>query len=115
MDYIKIFIAFFSFCFFATHSSAQLMSGSLLDEGRKMITSTDFKFKDVNSGVLIYELAVNRTGKVTSAKVIESGSTIGSTPTRVKVRNYLMGFTFQEGTYYPEFHHVRVKITVVPQ
>ncbi len=114
MEYKKIIVALFSFGFIVLNGNAQLISGSLVEEGRKLLTTTDYSFKDINSGVLIYELSVNRIGKVTSAKIVESGSTIKSTPTRVKVRNHLMGFIFQEGTYYPEFHHVKIKITVAP-
>ena len=92
-----------------------MLSGSLVDEGRKLLTTTDFTFKDLNTGTVTFELSINRQGKVTSAKVIDSETNISSTPSRVKVRNYLMGWNFQEGTYFPEFHHVKVKITVIPE
>jgi hypothetical protein len=100
------------FTFFALSSFAQLMDGSLLDEGRKMISKSDFTIYDSNEGVLYYTLAVDRKGKVTSATLVGEGSTITFTPTRMKVRNYLMLLQFEEGTHYPQFHHVRVKVTV---
>jgi hypothetical protein len=99
----------------ASCSFGQLISGTLLDEGRKMISTSSFKLTDHNEGVLFYELAVDRKGNVTSVKMLPEGSTIISTPTRMKVRNHVMTFKFQEGTYYPEFHHVKVKITTVKQ
>lgn len=89
----------------------QLLDGDLVDEQRKLITVTDFKIIDANEGVMFFTLAVNRKGEVTSA-TISTGSTVVSTPTKIKVRNYLMKLKFEEGTYYPEFHHVRVKVTV---
>lgn len=93
-------------------SFSQLMDGNLMDEGRKMISTSTFKIVDNNIGVVYFELAVNRKGVVTSARLINQGTTVVSTPTRMKVRNYLMTMKFEEGTYYPEFHHVRVKMTV---
>ena len=82
-----------------------------MDEARKMISVSTFKLIDNNEGVAFYQLAVNRNGEVTSATLLSAGSTIVSTPTRMKMRNYLMTLKFEEGMYYPEFHHVRVKVT----
>lgn len=92
-------------------SFGQLMDGDLIDEGRKMISTSDFILYDGNEGVLFYELAVDRTGKVTSARLLSEGSTITSTPTRMKARNYLVTLQFEAATHYPQFHHVRVKVT----
>jgi hypothetical protein len=108
---MKIIVAVV-FTFFALSSFAQLMDGSLLDEGRKMISKSDFTIYDSNAGVLYYTLAVDRKGKVTSATLLADGTTVTFTPTRMKARNYLMLLQFEEGTHYPQFHHVRVKVTV---
>ena len=96
---------------FSTFSFSQLLDGTLMDEARKMISVSTFKLIDNNEGVAFYQLAVNRNGEVTSATLLSAGSTIVSTPTRMKMRNYLMTLKFEEGMYYPEFHHVRVKVT----
>lgn len=101
--------------FTSTLSFSQLIDGALMDENRKLITEATFKIIDHNVGVIYYELAVNRKGIVTSAKLLTEGTTIVSTPTRVKARNYAMTLKFAEGTYYPEFHHVRVKISVAKE
>lgn len=108
-------IILFMTLFVSSFSFSQLISGTLVDENRKMISTSDFKVVDNNEGVLFYELAVNRKGIVTSARLLTEGTTVISTPTRIKVRNYLMTLKFEEGTYYPEFHHVKVKITVKKQ
>ncbi len=99
------------FLVFSSYSFSQLISGDLIDEGRKMITVSTFKLIDNNEGIAFYQLAVNRKGEVTSATLLSAGTTIVSTPTRMKMRNYLMTLKFEEGMYYPEFHHVKVKIT----
>jgi len=96
---------------FSTFSFSQLLDGTLMDEARKLISVSTFKLIDNNEGVAFYQLAVNRKGEVTSATLLGAGTTIISTPTRMKMRNYLMTLTFEEGMYYPEFHHVRVKVT----
>ncbi|MEY3236578.1 MAG: hypothetical protein RI883_679 [Bacteroidota bacterium] len=96
---------------FAFNSFSQLLDGTLMDEARKMVSVSTFKLIDNNEGVAFYQLAVNRKGEVTSATLLSAGTTIVSTPTRMKMRNYLMTLKFEEGMYYPEFHHVRVKIT----
>jgi hypothetical protein len=105
------YLILFSFLVITAISNAQLMSGRLIEDERKLLTSTDFTVQDVNEGVVLFELAVNNLGKVTSAKLLANGTTVISTPTRIKVKNELMKWKFQEGTYYPEFHHVTVKIT----
>jgi hypothetical protein len=97
--------------FFANASFSQLISGRLIEDERKLITVTDFTVQDSNEGVLLFELAVNNLGNVTSSKLLNNGTTVISTPTRMKVKNELMKWKFQDGTYYPEFHHVTVKIT----
>jgi hypothetical protein len=105
----------FIFILFSTLSFGQLIDGTLVDENRKMISNSSFKVIDNNVGVLFYVLAVDRKGNVTSATIESKGTTVISTPTRMKVRNHLMTFKFEEGTHYPEFHHVRVKITVAKE
>jgi hypothetical protein len=92
-------------------SFSQLLSGTLMDEGRKLISEIKYVQEGNVDGWVIYELAVNREGNVTGLTIIES--TIKSTPAKVDVRNYLAGMKFEKGTHYPQFHHVRVKITVV--
>jgi hypothetical protein len=97
--------------YFSLNCYGQLVSGRVLEDERKLLSSSDFTILDQNQGVLFYELAVNRLGSVTSVRLINEGTTINSTPTRVKAKNYLMTLKFQEGSYYPEFHHVIIKIT----
>lgn len=102
----------FLFLFATTISFGQLIDGALVDENRKLASPATFKVVDNNEGVMYFQLAVNRKGIVTSASLLTEGTTIVSTPTKIKVRNYLMTLKFEEGTFYPEFHHVRVKVSV---
>lgn len=97
--------------FTAKLTVGQLMGGRLIEDERKLLTPTDFVIEDNNEGILLFELSVNNQGNVTSAKLLSNGTTVVSTPTRINVKNKLMRWKFQEGTYYPEFQHVTVKIT----
>jgi len=103
---------FILFMIISSISFGQLVSGSLIDDGRKMISSETFKVVDSNEGIVFYELAVNPKGIVTSAKLVKDGTTVISTPTKMAVRNYVMTLKFEEGTHFPAFHHVVVKVTV---
>ena len=94
---------------------SQLIDGSIVTDKRALISTIGFKLIDNNEGVLFYELSVDRTGKVTSATLVKEGTTVISTPTKIKVRNHLMQFKFEAGTHYPEFHKVKVKVTTAKQ
>ncbi len=109
---MKLFGLLFA-TFLGYNSHAQLLSGDLLDENRKLETSTDFTLKDNNKGFVVCELAVDRTGKVTSIAFDLPASTVVSIPSKIKVRNYLNTFVFEKGNHFPAFHHVKVKITLV--
>lgn len=108
-------IIFIVFSLITTVSYCQLIDGTLVDEQRKLKTETNFKITDSNEGIIYYELAVNRKGMVTSAKLLREGTTVISTPTKILARNYAMSLLFEEGTHFPEFHHVRVKVTVAKE
>lgn len=100
------------FCLLLSSSVyGQVLSGDLKDEGRKLLTPTNFIIEGRINGFAKYELAVDREGKVTSARLIETD--IKSTPSQVDLRNYLVKLKFEKGTHYPQFHHAVVKFTVV--
>ena len=109
---MKLPILIISF-FLSYQASAQLLTGDLLDENRKLETSTDFTLKDNNKGFVVCELAVDRTGKVTSIAFDLAATSVVSIPSKIKVRNYLNTFVFEKGNHFPAFHHVKVKITLV--
>ena len=83
----------------------------LVDEGRSIIGNPEYTITGFSDGFAKYELAVNREGVVTSARLIESS--LKSTPAKYEIRNHVVKFKFEKGTYYPKFHHVVVKITMI--
>ena len=97
--------------FWASNSFGQLISGAIKDEGRAILNSPAFIVEGRVDGFAKFELAVNREGKVTSVKPLDSN--LKSTPARYELRNYVSKFTFKKGTYYPKFHHVVVKVSMM--
>jgi hypothetical protein len=106
-------VFFVAFLLFSNSSFSQLISGDLVSERRRLLTETNFTLEGNSEGTVAYELAVDREGKVTSTLLKSELTTITSTPLKMEANNYLKGFVFEPGTYYPKFHHVIVKITFV--
>ena len=102
-----------TFCFllFSGACYSQMLRGSLMDEGRTILGTPEYTIDGISDGYADYELAVNREGDVTSARLIESS--LRSTPAKYEIRNHVVKFKFEKGTYYPKFHHVVVKITMI--
>jgi hypothetical protein len=92
---------------------SQIISGDILDSGRKLLTVCDFVIKSDRSGEVVYEIAVDIKGEITSATIVNSLTTIKSTPLKMEAKNLVNTFKFEPGTFYPKFHHCRVKITFV--
>jgi hypothetical protein len=96
-------------------AQAQVQSGTLVESGRKQVGTSSFTINGPVSGTVIIELAVNRLGEVTAAKVIPDGTTITSTPSVMKAQNAAKKLKFTPGTHFAEFEHVRVKYTYKKQ
>lgn len=94
-------------------SFSQLISGELLDSGRKMISTYNFEIKDKYNGYQLFELAVNPEGKVISVKDIQEKGTIISTPAKILAINELYNLKFESASHFPKFHHVKVKVKFI--
>ena len=90
--------------------SAQLISGTLINEGRKLISTFDFKIHGKNKGFQTYELAVNSMGEVTSVVIKEVDGDLVSTPAKIEAVKALKKLKFTGANFYPKFQHVTVKI-----
>jgi hypothetical protein len=108
----KLIVVFITFMMF-NHSYSQIISGEILDSGRKMLTMSDFKIKSDRSGEVVFDIAVDIKGDVTSAIILSSLTTIKSTPLKMDAKNLINTFKFEPGTFYPKFHHCKIKITFV--
>jgi len=99
------------FLVLSTAANAQLIEGAIVEDGRKIIGEAKYIVEGMKDGWAKYELTVDINGKVTGVRLVESN--LKSTPATTIIRNHVKKFTFEKGTYYPSFHHVIVKITMV--
>ena len=60
------------FMLFAFHSNAQLLGGTVVDEGRRILANPSFVQEGTIDGWAIFQLVIDRNGKVTSAKIAET-------------------------------------------
>ncbi len=87
------------------------MSGTLVDEGRQLVSNEKWVYADRKPGWIKYEVAVDREGNVTSARVVDTN--IKSTPIRMGTLKYANRLKFEKGNHYPKFHHAIVKFTLI--
>lgn len=104
-------ILLFTAIFIAQFSFSQMLSGTLVNENRKLVSEVDYTQSGSVDGWAKYELAVNREGEVTSARLIETN--LKRTSAKIQLHNYVMKIKFEKGTRFPEFHHVVMKFTLV--
>lgn len=99
------------FLLFTSTVQAQLVSGAAKEEGRTIVSKSPFIQEGTIDGWAEYELAIDRNGNVTGAKIIATNLT--RTSAKAQIRNYVMTMKFTAGTIYPAFHHAVVKVTLV--
>jgi hypothetical protein len=104
-----LFASLFSFAAFGQ------LSGDIVNDNRKLTSKQGYIINGHVNGKIVFDIAVNAEGEVSSATVFESESTVKSTPAKIKARNYVSTFTFAPGTWYPKHHQGRIVITIVKQ
>lgn len=62
---------------------------------------------------MVFDIAVDIEGKVTSVVLNREKSTVKSTPSAIKAKNYILAFQFEKGTHFPKYHQGTVTITFV--
>ncbi len=104
-----VFLVFF--LMLTASANAQLMEGKIIDDGRQILGEPTYIVEGMKNGWARYDLSVDIKGKVTGVRLVES--TLKSTPATTIIRNHVKKFIFEPGTYYPKYHHVIVKITMI--
>lgn len=89
------------------------VQGDIAKDGRNLITETTFIIEGKAEGRIVYDIAVDIKGDITSISRVLEESTIKSTPIDIKVRKQVKDFKFEPGTHYPKFHQGRIIITFV--
>ena len=110
---MKKILFLLAFVLVAQFSKAQLISGELLDEGRKLVTPYTFTIKGKYKGVKYFELAVNREGKVTGVREEVKEDSFVSTPAKMIAEEELRTLEFDAGTRFPKFQQVLVRVEFV--
>ncbi|PKR79922.1 hypothetical protein CW751_12630 [Brumimicrobium salinarum] len=89
------------------------ISGDIVNDKRSLTSDAAFVIESHLNGKVVFNIAVNSKGEVTSTTVVEEETTIRSTPAKIKARNHVANFKFSPGTWYPKHHQARVAITLV--
>ena len=89
------------------------VEGDIKNDNRKLLSEQLFALQGTHEGVIVFKISVNAEGKITSADVVNEKTTIRSTPAKIKARNYVMGFEFEKGTWYPKYHQGEIRLKMV--
>lgn len=96
---------------FATGLSFAQLSGDLVVQGRQILTDISYELEMSQEGILVFDIAVNTEGKVTSCEWNKVESTVSSTRSAYEAKNrILMQLTFEKGNGFPTFQRGKVTI-----
>lgn len=107
----------FLFCFFifGWTSLYGQVSGDIIIDQRKVVNDISYTMEMKGGDVyMIFDIAVNTEGKVTSCQFNKAESTTSSRRYTYEAKNLiLMQLTFEKGNGYPTFHRGKVKISAI--
>ena len=88
--------------------------GPLANDHRAIVTNIAYEIVADTTGIVVFDIAVNMDGKVTSCQVNKAETTLHSTPLMITGKNRILkGLSFEKGYAFPEFHHGKVQFNVV--
>ncbi len=109
----KGIVLFFAFLFTSIVSYGQL-SGEIVKDGRKLTTKNGYVLQGKLDARIVFAIAVNSKGDITSAKVLGDESSTKDVQAQINARHYVMtSFKFEPGTWFPKFHQGKIAITLV--
>jgi len=107
----KLLIVFL-FCF--SVSSYAQVSGDIKNDKRTITKEIDYSINSSKSGEMVYTISVDTDGNVTHCELIQSRSTVKSTPLMMRGKNKIVsGLKFERGSRFPKFHQGEVTIKIV--
>ena len=90
--------------------------GDIQEDKRKIVTDISYTLYANKTGQMVFDIIVNRQGKVTSCILNKDKTDITSTPTMMKCKNRIMqGLTFEVNYSAPERHLGEVLINIRPK
>jgi hypothetical protein len=100
--------------FLVSFSSFSQVYGDIFLDKRKVDQKIEFTINYSKPGKLIFDIAVNPDGKITSCTLNKSKSTIQSTSAVMKAKNKIMQHLhFEKGSKWPKFHRGFIQINTV--
>jgi len=109
---IRNLLLAFSLCLLSFTGFSQLLSGDLLTDKRAIISNINPVIHSTHyTGKIVFKIAVNADGVITSAVEDEEKTTIKSTPAKIKAYNLLKNVKFAPGAYFPKYHSGLYQIT----
>lgn len=88
------------------------LSGDILTSGRKITEQIAYTLPMNVTGKLVFDIAVNTEGKVTSCILNKAESTIISTRYAYEAKNRILSeLKFEAGNGFPTFHQGQITIT----
>jgi hypothetical protein len=98
---------------FSSISFSQVYGEIFMDK-RKIVKDIDYTISYSKAGTIVFDIAVNMEGKITSCELNKSKSTITTTAAMMKAKNLIiMGLVFERGYTWPKFHRGYVQIKTV--
>ncbi|MCH2233763.1 MAG: hypothetical protein MK078_05870 [Crocinitomicaceae bacterium] len=91
------------------------LSGDIATDARKIENDIDYTlYSSSKTGILVFDIAVNTDGKVTSCTFDRSASTCKSTPLMMMGKNRILAeLKFEKDNGFPTFHRGKVTYTLV--
>jgi hypothetical protein len=87
------------------------VTGKIIEDGRKVTQEIAYRMEMKSDAKLVFDIAVNVKGEVTSCILNREESTARNTVLAYKGKNMiLMDLKFEKGNGYPTFHHGQVTI-----
>ena len=107
MKYITLLLLLSSFI---SHSQ---ISGDLKTDKREIVKDIDYTIYSSKKGIMVFDIIVNRQGKVTSCTLNKEKSNVISTPTMMKCKNRIIQeLVFGSSYSSPEWHNGQVRINI---
>ena len=105
---VLLFALFFSITAFGQ------LSGEIVKDSRKLTTNNGYVLQGKEDGRIVFAIAVDDKGDITSAKVLGNETTVDNVQEQINTRHYVMtSFKFEPGTWFPKFHQGKIAITLV--
>ncbi|MBW7867125.1 MAG: hypothetical protein H3C31_02235 [Brumimicrobium sp.] len=96
-----------------SYATFSQLKGDIVRDNRKLVTPKDYIIQGIADGRVTFQIAVDINGDISSAKVVDSLTTLKSSPAKIDAYTYVKDFKFEPGTWFPKFHQGQITITML--